>query len=123
MSLKDEIGKKGEKIAAEYLKSKNYYIIEQNYYSHFGEIDIIAEKNEFTVFIEVKTRSSEDFMPLERTLLIKQKKRMQNAALYYFAENDYALPSLRFDLIAVKINRYNFKAQKIKHFKNIIDSF
>ena len=121
MALHNKIGKIGEELALRYLKNRNYYIIEQNYYNKFGEIDIIAEKDKYTVFIEVKTRSSEDFMPLEETVYFSQIEHLKNTALYYFAENNLIYTSIRFDLIALKINIEKKKIEKIKHFKNIID--
>jgi len=121
MALHNKIGRIGEELAVKYLKNKNYYIIEQNYYNKFGEIDIIAEKDNYTVFIEVKTRSSEDFMPLEETIYFSKIEHLRNSALYYFSKNNLIYTSIRFDLIALKINIQRKKIEKIKHFKNIID--
>ena len=51
-------GSIGERIATEYLQKKGYHIIECNAYSRWGEIDIVAEKQNIIIFIEVKTRKS-----------------------------------------------------------------
>ena len=55
------LGRAGEIKAAEYLKKNGYKIAEKNYRTHIGEIDIIAEKDGVTVFIEVKTRTDDEF--------------------------------------------------------------
>ena len=52
---KQEIGKKGETVAVRYLKKQGYRIVEQNYRSKVGEIDIIAREKKSLVFVEVKT--------------------------------------------------------------------
>lgn len=120
MALHNKIGKIGEKLAVKYLKSKDYYIKAQNYYNKFGEIDIIAEKNNYTIFIEVKTRSSEDFISLEQCLHHNQIIHLKNTALYYFAEKNLYFRDMRFDLITLKIDIKSKKLEKIEHYKNII---
>lgn len=55
------IGAKGEDIASSYLTSKGYRIIDRNFQTKLGELDIIAEKGEFIIFIEVKYRSNLSF--------------------------------------------------------------
>lgn len=52
-----DVGRKGEKIAIDYLIKQKYIILERNFYTRFSEIDIIAKKNETYYFIEVKTRT------------------------------------------------------------------
>ena len=56
-----KIGKDGEEIAAKFLLDKGYNILEKNYYTRFGEIDLIASKNDILVFVEVKLKQTEDF--------------------------------------------------------------
>lgn len=57
MAVQQEVGKLGEDIAVKYLKNKGYSIIERNYWQKWGEIDIVAEKDEITHFVEVKSVS------------------------------------------------------------------
>ena len=56
-----EIGNLGEDTACEYLKSHGYMILQRNYHSRYGEIDIIASKGDTVVFCEVKTRKNSSF--------------------------------------------------------------
>ena len=53
-----QIGSKYEQLAADYLKKQGYCIVERNYYTPYGEIDIIAQQDEVLVFVEIKYRSN-----------------------------------------------------------------
>lgn len=121
MALHNKIGKLGEEIAVKYLKINNYYILERNYRNNFGEIDIIAAKDNYTVFIEVKSRSSENYLELANSLYYKQITHLKRAAIYYFSQKNIQLTPIRFDLIALQIDPAAKKIDKLKHFKNIID--
>ncbi|ADQ14785.1 YraN family protein [Halanaerobium hydrogeniformans] len=121
MALHNQIGELGEDIAAKHLKNKGYLIIERNYRNNFGEIDIIAQKDDYTIFIEVKSRTSEDYLYLAENLYYTQIEHLKNTASYYFLENDKEIDNIRFDLIAIKINKIDKTADELKHFKNIID--
>lgn len=120
MALHNKIGKIGEEIAVKFLKQDGYYIIERNYRNNFGEIDIIAAKNNYTIFIEVKSRTSEKYLSLKETLKAEQISHLRRAAIYYFAEKNIHLSSIRFDLITLKIDPEAKKIDKLKHYKNII---
>ena len=105
----------GENKAVEFLKAKNYTILARNYHSRFGEIDIIASKNNYIIFVEVKTRKNTAFgFPAEFVDYKKQQKIMKTAQLYindnFNAEFDY-----RFDIIEVfhyDDNKVNFNHLK-----------
>jgi putative endonuclease len=121
MALHNKIGKVGEDIAVKYLRKEGYYIVERNYKNKFGEIDIIAAKNNYTIFIEVKSRSSENYIELAHSLYHRQIHHLRRAAIYYFADKNIHLSSIRFDLIVLKIDPAARSIDKLKHFKNIID--
>ena len=105
----------GENKAVEFLKAKNYTILARNYHSRFGEIDIIARKQNTIIFVEVKTRKYTAFgFPAEFVDSTKQQKIMKTAQLYindnFNAEFDY-----RFDIIEVfhyDDNKVNFNHLK-----------
>ncbi|ADO77082.1 YraN family protein [Halanaerobium praevalens] len=121
MALHNKLGQLGEDIAVKYLIKENYHIIQRNYRNKFGEIDIIASKNNYTIFIEVKSRSSENYIALAHSLHAKQIAHLKRAAIFYFAEKNIHLASIRFDLITIKINPDFKKIDKLKHYKNIIN--
>lgn len=75
-----QIGRLGEAMTADYLKSKGFLITRRNYRSKYGEIDIIAESPEYVIFVEVKTRR-EDFLmaPADAVSRLKQQKIARTA--------------------------------------------
>ena len=108
-----EKGKIGEDIAAEYIEEKGGEIIKRNYWTDFGEIDIIASINSELVFIEVKSRCGYKFgRPSEAVNLTKQKK-IRKAAAFYIAKNYLDNLPMRFDVIEIYI-----KEGKLNHIVN-----
>lgn len=100
MSYKDSIGKIGEEMVADFLKSKGYIITSKNYRSKFGEIDIVAESREYILFIEVKTRKKGSMTtPAEAVNRPKQKKIVLTA--YDFLSKFRAKINYRFDVAEV----------------------
>lgn len=98
---KNIFGKKGEIIAANYLKKRGYKILENNYKNKIGEIDIIAKDKNYLVFVEVKTRTSRMLGdPLEAIDEQKQFKIRQVATMYLMKTNQLET-SIRFDAIAI----------------------
>lgn len=117
MYERHETGKIGEEIAAKYLASIDYKIIEKNFECKRGEIDIIAINKDELVFIEVKTRSSAMYgRPAEAVNEIK-KKHIYKAAEYYVYIRNLENEKIRFDVIEVykKNNKY-----VINHIKKAI---
>ncbi len=73
----------GEDLTAEYLKEKGFIITERNFHSRFGEIDIIAENEQYILFVEVKTRSEGALVsPAAAVDLRKQQKIIMTANTY-----------------------------------------
>ncbi|MEM6812102.1 MAG: YraN family protein [Pseudomonadota bacterium] len=88
-----------EYLAIVLLSLKGYRIKAHRYKTPVGEVDIIAQKKDMFVFVEVKARATKT-QALE-SLTPKMKSRIQNAALHYCAKNKLPDPSCRFDLITV----------------------
>ena len=81
------LGKIGEDLAVSLLYAEGYTILDRNFRSHFGEIDIICEKEDVVYFVEVKTRTCDAFgEPAEAVNSIKQR-RMKKTAEYYLMMN------------------------------------
>ena len=98
---RNTLGALGEKEAERYLKGQGYKIIEKNYRCKWGEIDLIAQYNEFLIFIEVKTRnSSSNVNPLISLTRKKQKKLIQLGTYYLVSKNISGMQP-RFDVVSV----------------------
>lgn len=95
-----KLGKEGEKIARSYLKKSGWKILEKNYKTPFGEIDIIAKKDDIVAFIEVKTRLSDIFGLPSEAVTAQRKLRYIRGANYYFAGKIIDC-TVRFDIIEV----------------------
>jgi putative endonuclease len=113
-------GKWGEKVAAWYLELNGYSIIKRHYTNRFGEIDIIAEDKDQTVFVEVKTRSSERLGTPEQGFTLFKSKKIQRTIFAYISENN--IENFRIDMIAVVCGFYVDKVT-IRHHKSVSDIF
>lgn len=108
-----EKGRIGESIAQSYLISKGGSILEKNYKTKIGEIDIIARLNGELVFIEVKSRSNINFGFPAEAVNYKKREKIINVAKYYLMKNCLHNISIRFDVIEVYL-----KDKKINHIIN-----
>lgn len=98
------VGQAGEKLAASYLTSLGYQIIEQNFRTPRGEIDIIAQDGEQIVFVEVKTRNNARFGLPEEAVNQKKLAKIKLAGQYWLNQNQF-YQSARIDLIAILNNQ------------------
>lgn len=95
-----KLGRKGEKLAVKYLKRGGYKILKRNYVNPFGEVDIIAQKEDTVAFIEVKTRLSDVFGAPSEAVNYSRKQRYISAAKYFFYERAINC-TVRFDIIEI----------------------
>lgn len=110
------MGKWGEDKAREFLLEQDYLILAQNYHSKFGEIDIIAQKDNIICFIEVKTRKYNSlYAPVEAVSVAKQQKLIMTAQIYLAEQNFAEDFAYQFDVIeVVYYNSYIFKINHLK---------
>jgi len=103
MAQHNDFGKLGEDIATEYLVKQGYFIIARNWTFEKAEIDIIASKSNTIVFVEVKTRATDDF-GLPQEFITKGKiLQITKAANAYIEQENIETP-VRFDAIGVVKN-------------------
>ena len=117
---RQSIGKQGEIKAKNYLKRRGYQILECNYRTKAGEIDLIAKEKDCLVFVEVKTRTTEEYgTPAEAVSFYKQQ-HMVKSAQYYLVRHGGEC-ECRFDVIEVRLaSKGWFKIAKINHLKNVL---
>jgi len=96
-----QFGEICEAIAVEHLKKHGYRILEQNYRTKFGEIDIIAKDKGAIVFIEVKARRSYRFGNPKWAITPKKQRKISMVALYYLKATKLRDVRARFDVVAI----------------------
>ncbi|WP_282030321.1 YraN family protein [Winogradskyella eximia] len=119
MAQHNELGKKGEQIAVDFLLKNSYDIIERNYRFQKAEVDIIAQKGDVLAIVEVKTRSTIDFGNPQDFVKPKQIKNLVKAVDEYVNENNLDI-EVRFDIIAIVKNKKGFE---IEHLENAFYHF
>jgi len=116
-----EVGKKGEEVAAKFLQEKGYKILERNYSTKFGEIDLIASKNNILSFVEVKLKQSEDFGTPEEMIGRGKLARVQHMAEFYLLENPKIAKTCEIysiDAVCMVANE-NGEVERINHYENL----
>ena len=115
MTHNQKVGQWGEQAATDYLISKNYEIIARNVRTPYGEIDLIGRKDDTTIFVEVKARTSKSFGPPEIAVTSRKQQHMLSCAEHYAQQNE--IDHWQIDVIAVE--EVNGKTE-IVHFENAI---
>lgn len=110
------IGLAGESSAEHYIRQLGWTILENNYHSRFGEIDIIAKDKNEIVFIEVKTRTNTTYGLPHESVTPQKLKRIQKTALLYLLQHRLEKVNYRFDVISISTTN---KESPIDHMKNI----
>ncbi len=118
---RQSLGRFGESLAGAFLKNKGYLILEQNWRTPYGEIDLVARQGESIVFVEVKTRSSRSLGPPEISITPRKAEHMRSAAEYYIQQHPDVHGDWRLDLVAILLQPEATPAT-IDHFENVLAS-
>lgn len=116
VSDKIKIGAKGEALASNFLQEKGFEIVARNYRFRKAEIDLIARKENWLLFIEVKTRSSSAYGEPEEFVDLRKMNRIFDAAEEYIYTVDWH-GHIRFDIISVKLG----SVTEIVHFEDALN--
>lgn len=102
-----EIGALGEQLAVEHLSSLGLVVLDRNWRCRYGELDVIAadEVNRTAVFVEVKTRTSDQFGGVEQAVTPGKVRRLRRLAGLWLAGQDGSWAAVRIDVIGVRIGR------------------
>jgi putative endonuclease len=119
MTYQKRIGNQGEQIAAVYLESKGYRILEQNYHTRFGEIDLVAQEGDSLVFVEVKARTSTTFGLPEASVTTAKLEKIENAILLWLQDHPDYEDDWRIDVIAILLKK-DTTVEDIQHFINVL---
>jgi len=114
---KSETGTIGESIAKRFLEKKGYKIIEQNFRTKYSEMDLIVNKKDVLVFIEVRTKTNDHFGSPEQTINKNKINRLIRSAQAYIAYKKYQ-GSFQIDAICIILNP-DGSPQLINHYESI----
>jgi len=102
LNLRQQYGAQSESLAARLLKQRGYRILETNYRTPLGEIDIIARDRDTIVFVEVKARRSLGFGGPKWAVTPKKQRKISMVALYYLKTTRQSQAKARFDVVAIR---------------------
>jgi putative endonuclease len=96
-----QVGATGEDMAAAFLKKQGYKVLERNYRTPLGEIDLIGRHRGALVFIEVKTRRSSRFGSPQEAVHPAKQERLRHLAEYYLQQRGLGDVAVRFDVVGI----------------------
>jgi len=99
---KRALGFEKEAVAAAYLTEHGYQVIDKNFYSRYGEIDLICKKDGYLIFVEVKYRKDNDFGFPSEAITLRKMQSMRKTANYYLYKNKLIEETpCRFDVVSL----------------------
>ena len=117
---RQQTGNLGEIIARRHLELRGYRIIETNYRTRMGEIDIVGEKDGEIVFFEVRTRRSREFGTPEESITKRKQAHLSAAAHQYIDSKGWTTRDWRFDLVAIELGPRNV-LKRFEIIENVIE--
>ncbi len=110
-----QFGKESEILAVQYLRKQGYKILETNFKTMLGEIDIIAKDKGTLVFVEVKSRHTGRFGSPKLSVTYKKQKKISMVALSYLKSTHQLNVKARFDVVAITYESSNPKIEIVKN--------
>jgi putative endonuclease len=101
MAAKDELGRRGEDLAADYLRQQGLVVLSRNWRCRFGEVDLVATDRSQLVVCEVKTRSGTRFGAPAEAVTARKAARIRRVTHAWLAANQVCWVEIRFDVLAV----------------------
>lgn len=113
------LGKKGEEAAARHLSNSGYIVLERNVRTPAGELDLVASRGEFLVFVEVKTRRGRRHGLPEEAITPRKKKHLLESAQYFLQESGRMDQPWRIDVVAIEYGPRG-TMERIEVFENAV---
>ncbi|MDR6299618.1 YraN family protein [Mesonia maritima] len=113
MAQHNELGKKGEQLAVDFLQQKGYNILERNFRYQKAEVDLIAQKDDTICAVEVKTRSTPEFGNPQDFVKPQQIQRLITAMDFYIQQNGLNA-EVRFDIVAIIKNKLGTRIEHLE---------
>lgn len=115
---KKRLGKIGEDLACEYLLQHKYTILDRNFQKRYGELDIVAVKDNTLVFVEVKTRIGREFGIPEEAVTPRKLAEVKQTAYYYTLLHPELYESMQIDVIAIELET-DETLKAFRHIENV----
>lgn len=119
MAAQQTLGNYGEELAQQYLQTKGYCIKATNWRCQFGELDIVAQLGETLVFVEVKTRRSDQISNALMSITVAKREKLIKAVYSYLDEHELDEALWRIDAIGIAVRRA--QAPLIEHVEDALD--
>jgi putative endonuclease len=120
MTLQKERGNFGEKIAHRYLQAKGLIFVTKNYHCRYGEVDLIFRSDTQIIFVEVKLRTGDEYLPHESVNFIKQRKLILTAEDFLQRRHLLFEVDWRFDVVEIILQG---TTAKVRHFESAFEHF
>lgn len=115
LNRQQQFGRRSERLAVEYLKRSGYRVLEVNFRTRCGEIDIIASDKGTIVFVEVKARASSRFGSPKGAVTAAKQRKISMAALAYLKQSGQTAARARFDVVAIDTAAGQAKIELVKN--------
>lgn len=110
----------GERVAASHLESHGFQILERNWSSRQGEIDLIASRGEDLVFVEVRSRKGRDFGAPEETITGRKREHILATISQYLEQHPDSPPNWRIDLVVLELDRKG-RVMRVEQLENAVE--
>ena len=112
-----KLGNWGENLALEYLTSKGYELLERNFHSRYGELDLIMRVDDVLVAVEVKTRRSKKYGFAEYSITKKKIQAIADTMTVYLENNSELDQAWQIDLVVIE--SFGSEQPEIIHYQNV----
>lgn len=107
-------GNRGEDVALRYLLSRGLQLVERNYRTRYGEVDLVLRQSGTLVFVEVKWRSSLDYGSPMEAVDDRKQQAIRSMAEQYLAEKEPDFEEIRFDVVGILAGAGNARIEYVK---------